>query len=186
MHCQAENEKRGKPQNCEHLDLKSIKQRCKRYTSKNDHHASKVKLHIFSCDVHGKVDQEKSLCKLDTTHKFISFLCFLIQFKFKVLSIEDINQTVKDIQREELVNLLLLMLETCEPQYYYFPIRALAEFYTIEISEKSLGKRIISESLLKYKIQKEFTGRHMMLVDFKKSVDLNLISQFQNLHLSHN
>ena len=40
------------------------------------------------------------------------------------------------------------MLENCEPEYFYYPIRALSEFYAEEVHERSLGKRLNAESLL--------------------------------------
>ena len=60
------------------------------------------------------------------------------------------------------------MLENCPQEFYYFPLRALKEFYTQDLEAKALGKRLNSESLLSYKAQKEWKGRKNQLFDFKK------------------
>ena len=65
----------------------------------------------------------------------------MIQFKFKLLNIEDINPQERDRQRKDQCFLLFSMLENCEPKFYYYPIRALSEFYVEEVYERSLGKR---------------------------------------------
>jgi len=101
--------------------------------------------------------------------KFISFICFIFQFKFKVLNIEDISQKEKDKQRDQLCTVLVCILENCEDSnFYYYPIRALAEFYTEKNEERLLGKRLKSENLMFYKHLKEQRGRTYMLIDFKK------------------
>ena len=51
------------------------------------------------------------------------------------------------------------MLENCDPEYFYYPIRALSEFYAEEVHERSLGKRLNAESLLQYKTKKDRMGR---------------------------
>jgi hypothetical protein len=119
------------PKLCDYLDLKIVKQRCKRYDIRNESHStSKLKLVIPPCNVHGNIGQDKCIMKLDTQKKFISFICFLLQFKFKLLNIEDINQWEKERQRKDMCNLLYSMLENCDPSHYYYPIRALSEFYS--------------------------------------------------------
>ena len=119
------------PKLCDYLDLKIVKQRCKRYDIRNESHStSKLKLVIPPCNVHGNIGQDKFIMKLDTQKKFISFICFLLQFKFKLLNIEDINQWEKERQRKDMCNLLYSMLENCDPSHYYYPIRALSEFYS--------------------------------------------------------
>lgn len=51
------------------------------------------------------------------------------------------------------------MLENCDQEFYYFPIRALSEFYAEEVHERSLGKRLNAESMLSYKTKKDRMGR---------------------------
>jgi hypothetical protein len=105
--------------------------------------------------------------------KFIQFVCFIIQFKFKLLNIEDIRQDEKDKQRKELCNLLFNILENCKQEMYYYPIRALTEFYAEKDEERLLGKRLNSENLLCYKNVKEWRGRVYQLVDFNKKQSLD-------------
>jgi len=62
------------------------------------------------------------------------------------------------------------MLENCDREYFYYPIRALSEFYAEEVHERSLGKRLNAESLLAYKGKKERIGREYQLKDFTKAV----------------
>jgi len=50
-------------------------------------------------------------------------------------------------------------LENCEPQFFYYPIKALSEFYSEEEKGRSLGKRLNAESLLCYKNIKQWRGR---------------------------
>ena len=69
----------------------------------------------------------------------------------------------KDKQRKDLCNLLFGILENCDSQYYYYPIRALSEFYGDEVQERSLGKRLDAESLLRYKYKKDRMGRVIQL-----------------------
>jgi len=56
-------------------------------------------------------------------------------------------------------NLLFSILENCEPQFFYYPIKALSEFYSEEEKGRSLGKRLNAESLLCYKNIKQWRGR---------------------------
>jgi len=51
------------------------------------------------------------------------------------------------------------MLENCDSKFYYYPIRALSEFYAEEVQERSLGKRLNAETLLSYKTKKDRMGR---------------------------
>jgi len=85
-----------------------------------------------NCTVHGNIQLSNCIVDLQDPKGFISFVCFLIQFKFKLLNIEDINPYEKDKQRKELCHLLFSMLENCNPDYYYYPLRALSEFYSEE------------------------------------------------------
>lgn len=75
--------------------------------------------------MHGTIIPGCCVYSLHTPQLFISFLCFLIQFKFKILNIEDINVFEKERQRKDLCNILFSMLENCQPEFYYYPIRAL-------------------------------------------------------------
>lgn len=47
----------------------------------------------------------------------------------------------------------------CKPQHYYYPMRALTEFYLEKESERSLKKRLIAKDLLTYKKNKEILDR---------------------------
>ena len=71
-------------------------------------------------------------------------------------------------------NIIKCMIQECDPALYYYPMRALQEFYFQEVSEKSLGKRLSSESFLQYKMKKERQSRNNLLTDFKK---MSLISK---------
>jgi len=64
--------------------------------------------------------------------------------------------------------MLFSMIEHCDAKYYYYPIRALAEFFVHGESEKALGKRLNSKSLLHYKQNKSLLGRNLILLEFKK------------------
>ncbi len=65
------------------------------------------------------------------------------------------------------------MLENCDSKYFYYPIRALSEFYAEEVQERSLGKRLNADSLLSYKANKDRMGRVFQLTDFTKMLNLN-------------
>jgi hypothetical protein len=60
------------------------------------------------------------------------------------------------------------MMQHCEPKYYYYPLRALTEFFLEEETEKALSKRLNAESLLSYKRGKEILGKDIQLMDFNK------------------
>jgi hypothetical protein len=62
------------------------------------------------------------------------------------------------------------MLENCEKEFYYYPIRALLEFYSEEVQERSLGKRLNANSLIEFKSKKERLGRIQQLTDHKKKL----------------
>ena len=47
----------------------------------------------------------------------------------------------------------------CIPKYYYFPMRALTEFYLEKESEKALRKRLKDKDFLTYKCNKETRDR---------------------------
>ena len=49
-----------------------------------------------NCTVHGNIQLSNCVVDLQDPKGFISFVCFLIQFKFKLLNIEDINPYEKD------------------------------------------------------------------------------------------
>lgn len=83
--------------------------------------------------MHGVINPQIAEVNLDQPKKFISFVCFLIQFKFKLLNIDDISLAEKNRQRNDLCSLLFSMLENCDNQYYYYPMRALSEFYMEEV-----------------------------------------------------
>lgn len=124
----------------------------------------------MACQIHPGFKYEDAIFALDKPKTFISFICFLIQFKFKLLNIEDTNQQIKDTQRKQLCNILFMMLENCSEEFYYYPFRALLEFYSDKAHERSLGKRLNAESLLAYKIKKVTMGRVLQLTDFKKNL----------------
>ena len=73
------------------MSLSKIKERCKRYDP-NQIKKSKIKTAVETkCEQHGDFDYKTSATfKCNSATKFISFTCFLIQFKFKLLNIEDI------------------------------------------------------------------------------------------------
>ena len=52
---------------------------------------SKIKYTLNVCSEHGQATLKDAEFNLNTPKKFISFVCFLIQFKFKLLNIEDTN-----------------------------------------------------------------------------------------------
>lgn len=86
------NNSSGQNKECDYLKLSSIQSRCKRYDANNDgSNSSKVKTSSMPCTTHGNVKIEECIFKLESAKRFISFVCFLIQFKFKLLNIEDIN-----------------------------------------------------------------------------------------------
>ena len=62
------------------------------------------------------------------------------------------------------------MLENCDKEFYYYPIRALLEFYSDQVQERSLGKRLNATSLLEFKTKKERLGRNEQLIDHKKKL----------------
>ena len=53
------------------------------------------------------------------------------------------------------------MIENCKVKNYYYPLRALTEFYLEGDAERALSKRLNSESLLCYKQDKEILGKEM-------------------------
>ena len=81
---------------CDVLKLSSIKKKCKRYDQEANnqkiHHSSKNKFKFNACTVHPGFDLKQAIFDLNKPKTFISFICFLIQFKFKLLNIEDTNQ----------------------------------------------------------------------------------------------
>lgn len=68
--------------------------------------------------------------------------------------------------------MLFNILENCDSKMFYFPIRALTEFYAEKDEERLLGKRLNSESLFCYKTVKEWRGRVYLLVDYNKKQHL--------------
>jgi hypothetical protein len=86
-----------KKEECSILKLSKIKSRCRRYdTSQDSKSKQKISMTSVQCEVHGAIHPRESQIDLNNPKKFISFICFLIQFKFKLLNIEDINQDEKD------------------------------------------------------------------------------------------
>ena len=69
-----------------------------------------------------------------------------------------------------MTNILFMILENCKSEFYYYPLRALAELYAAEVQERSHGKRLNSTNTLDYKLKKERMGRNKFLTDFKKRV----------------
>jgi len=105
-----------------------------------------------NCSVHGGVKIQDILIDLcQSPQKFISYICLLAQLYFKILNIEDVEEKIKEARRKLVCNLLFSMIEHCKIKFYYYPLRALAEFFMEGESEKALSKRLNAESLLKYK-----------------------------------
>ena len=104
------------------------------------------------CGVHGVCDIKAHTIDLTSTkEKFISYICLLAQLYFKILKIEDGQEEHKEVRRKYLCNLLFSIIQNCEKKHYYFPLRALTEFYLDGDSDKALGKRLTEESLFIYK-----------------------------------
>ena len=100
------------PKECTILRLPDIWKRCKRYDPESDsNHNSKIKMVQHPCNVHGNFVGKESIFHLQNPQMCISFICFLLQFKFKLLNIEDININEKEKQRKDLCNLLMSLLE---------------------------------------------------------------------------
>lgn len=98
-----------------------------------------------------------------TKEKFISYICLLAQLYFKILNIEDGHEDMKEVRRKYLCNLLFSVLQNSQRNHYYYPLRALAEFYIEGESEKALSKRLTESNLLTYKYKKDFMGRTQLL-----------------------
>jgi len=75
----------------------------------------------------------------------------LAQLYFKIMKIEEVDDKYKEQKSKLICNMLFSMIEHCPAKYYYYPIRALTEFFVHGESEKALGKRLNSKSLLHYK-----------------------------------
>ena len=99
---------------------------------------------------------------------FIPFICFISQLFFKILNIEERHESFKETRRKFVCNILFNMLDHCSSKYYYYPLKALTEFFLEEDAERSLSKRLNAESLLTYKQSKEILGREILLKDFSK------------------
>lgn len=95
-----------------------------------------------------------------TKERFISYICLLAQLYFKILKIEDGLEDFKENRRKYLCNLLFSILQNCEKKFYFFPLRALSEFYFEGETDKALGKRLTEDTLFLYKERKEFLGRN--------------------------
>ena len=65
------------------------------------------------------------------------------------------------------------MIENCETKFYFYPLRALTEFFVEEETEKALSKRLGLENLLSYKQSKEILGRELQLTDLTKGNNKN-------------
>lgn len=118
--------------------------------------------------MHGNIDIKEHVIDLTSKKRFIPFICFLAQLNFKILNIEDRVESLKESRRKFICNLLFTMIEHCKTKHYYFPLRALTEFFLEEENEKALSKRLNSESLMAYKKGKEVFGREIQLMDFNK------------------
>ncbi len=81
---------------------------------------------------------------------------------FKILKIEDGQEDMKETRRKYVCNLLFSIIQNCERKHYYFPLRALAEFYFEGESDKALGKRLTEDTLYLYKQRKNFMGRSQL------------------------
>lgn len=104
MKCAKDNKK------CEVKDDHHIlNKRCKRYADfdanyvgslaeerKNAKKDRKISHSVEGCSVHGNIDLTDCEFALADSRKSIIFVCFLIQFKFKLLNIEEVNPIVKN------------------------------------------------------------------------------------------
>lgn len=75
---------------CDILRLEKIKARLKRYDIHSEGSNQKVSLSAQPCLQHGQPDMADIVFTLKG-RQFIQFVCFIIQFKFKLLNIEDIR-----------------------------------------------------------------------------------------------
>lgn len=62
-------------------------------------------------------------------------------------------------------------MKHCDPKHYYYPMRALTEFFLEKESEKVLSKRLNAKDFLTYKRNKDILGRDHLILDFSRKND---------------
>eukprot|EP00347_Sterkiella_histriomuscorum_P003504 403364047 len=156
---------------CEHLDIHIVEKRVQNQRKQQLNYLagqSEKSITTVPCQTHGSHNVQSNTIDLSKSQqKFISYVCLLSQLYFKILKIEDTNEKIKESRRKMVCNLLYSLIEHCNSKYYYFPLRALSELFSESESEIALSKRLNSESLLYYNLQKKVQGRDLIVVDFK-------------------
>ena len=60
-------------------------------------------------------------------------------------------------------------MKYCKPKAYYYPLRAIAEFFKEKESEKELSKKLNAKDHLNYKLKKEVLERDKLTLEFGRS-----------------
>lgn len=90
---------------------------------------------VSACSKHGKVDLEACQMHLKNAKQVTKFTCFLIQFKFKLLKIEDVPTQERQKQHLKLLRTVMYYLENSDTANLYYPVRALYEFFATDETE---------------------------------------------------
>lgn len=127
---------------------------------------------IQGCEIHGSIDLMENIIDLGNKKLFISYTCFLAQLMFKIMNIEEKDELQKEHIRKFICNILFIMMDHCDSKFYYYPMKALSEFFLEKEAEKSLSKRLNAESFLSYKNYKEILGRSDQLKEYNTQSSL--------------
>lgn len=116
---------------------------------------------VDGCKTHGNCNAMDEAIDLDDEKALTQFLCFLATLKFRLYHVyetPEVSQTYKQKQCKVFLFIMFLFLDYGAPNLYYYPLRALTEFFSNQKTARELSKRLNAESLLAYKQHKEMLG----------------------------
>jgi len=90
-------------------------------------------LQVDGCHIHGNCDALAEAIDLDEEKHLTKFICFLATLKFKLYHVyetPDLSPRHKQAQCNIFLNIMFLFLQYGSAQFYHYPLRALAEFFS--------------------------------------------------------
>ena len=91
-------------------------------SDRNNRRNTEISPKVHECSKHGMIDLSACQLNLKTTRQALKFTSFLMQFKFKLLKIEDVPAQERQKQHLKLLRTIMFYLENSDTSNLYFPV----------------------------------------------------------------
>jgi hypothetical protein len=103
---------------------------------------------------------------------FTKFVCFISTLQFKILKITADNcvSQIDKIQASHFtLNIIFQCLEYVNPNYWWYPLRAMSEYLLSDGQTSHLSNRLDADNLLNYKLKKEIQSNEFISQELNKA-----------------